>query len=455
MRFALLIRVFQASFFASFLTGSLTSSIHAAQPNILLIVIDDLRWDTLGYAGHPVVKTPHIDRLAGAGFRFTESFVTTSICCTSRASLLTGQYERRHGIDNFRKSFRNRAFAETFPALLKKNGYRTAFVGKWGLGGPLPRNEYYHFKGFSGQGQYYQKERKLHLTDLITEQSLSFLREADESHPFCLQVSFKAVHCQDGHPWPFQPAKRYASRYENHAIPVPPHASEAEFQKLPAFLQNSEARRRWKIRFSTPELYQKSVKDYLRLITGVDDAIGRMVETLKSRGLDKNTVAIFTSDNGFYLGERGLAGKWFMHEESIRVPLFIYDPTRARAGGREVTHTALNIDLAPTILDFAGLKAPESMQGRSLLPVLDGNDVAWRRDWLYEHRFQHGAIPQCEGVRTSRWKFVRFTKVRPRVEELYDLQNDPRELTNLASDPEYATVLEDLRERWKELRDID
>ncbi|HAA48149.1 MAG TPA: hypothetical protein DCE43_00405, partial [Planctomycetaceae bacterium] len=199
---------------------------------------------------------------------------------------------------------------------------------------------------------------------------------------------------------------------------------------------------------------QKSVKDYYRLVVGVDDVIGRVVAKLKQKQLFENTVIIFTSDNGFYLGEHGLAGKWFMHEESIRLPLVICDPRLPEGRkGRRVSESALNIDIAPTILDLAGLEIPGTIQGRSLKPLLDGRRVEWRSEFFYEHPFQHPRIPKTEGVRGSRWKYVRYTSLDPVVEELYDLKEDSREERNLAGDPRFVDRLRDQRNKWREWRE--
>jgi len=437
----------------------------APRPNIVLLVVDDLRYDTLGYAGNAVVKTPNVDRLARDGVSFSNTFCTTSICATSRATILTGQYARRHGIHEFRTPLSEAAFARTFPALLRAAGYRTGFVGKWGIGGALPRSEYDFFKGFSGQGRYFQKGRAQHLTRVLESQSLEFLEGCDEGKPFCLQISFKAAHCQDGDAWPFQPDSKYEQLYSDGSAPVPEIATDEIFRTLPEFLRDSEARRRWHVRFKTPELYQKSVKDYYRLITGVDEALGKLVAKLESKGLAGNTVIVFTSDNGFYLGERGLAGKWFMHEESIRLPLVIHDPRAPRSRrGVEVTEMALTVDLAPTLAALAGAPTPKSMQGRSLVPLLRGEDPEWRDGWFYEHLFRHKRIPRSEGVRTATWKYVNFLDMpAPRndegqplgtsYEQLYDLAGDPSELRNLAYDPKHRGDLERLRARWRSLQE--
>jgi len=428
----------------------------AARPNIIFVLTDDQRFDALGCMGNRIIHTPHIDRLAADGTLFTYMFCTTSICCTSRTSFITGQYERRHHIDNFRTPLSKRQLAESFPVQLRKRGYRTGFVGKWGLGGPLPRKSWDYFQGFSGQGRYFPKGQSgkpgKHITAKLKAQTLQFLDGCTAEQPFLLQLYTKASHCQDGDPWPFQPDPKYHSLFTNVTIPKPATATDKDFEALPEFLRNSEARKRWFVRFANDRMYQKSVKDYYRLIAGIDDTVGAIIAKLREKNLAKNTVIIFTSDNGFYLGEHGLAGKWFMHEESIRLPLVIYDPRLpSRLRGRKVSELALNIDIAPTIFDLAGTPIPKSVQGKSLVPLIEGRKVTWRHDFLYEHRFKHPRIPQTEGVRTNRWTYTRYTSINPVYEELFDLKADPHERHNLAGDKRYRQKLHQLRARWKEL----
>jgi len=425
-------------------------------PNIIFVLTDDQRYDALGCMGNSIIKTPHIDGLAKNGVLFTNMFCTTSICAVSRANFITGQYARRHGIHGFRKGLTPEQFAETFPALLKKRGYRTGVIGKWGLGGKLPVDHYDYFKGYRGQGRYFPRGKSgqpgVHLTHRLGDQAIEFLDDCKAEQPFLLQLYTKAAHCQDGDPWPFQPDPRYNELYADTDIPRPKTATEKHFKALPPFLRTSEARRRWFVRFANKELYQKSVKDYYRLVTGIDDVVGRMQKKLKEKGLEGNTVFIYTSDNGFYLGEHGLAGKWFMHEESIRLPLVFYDPRLPKKlRGRKVEELVLSIDIAPTIEHLAGVEIPKGVQGRSLIPLIAGKNTDWRKDIFYEHLFKHGRIPQTEGVRTKRWKYTRYISVKPVYEELFDLHNDPHEEHNLAKKPKHAKVLKRLRNRCDEL----
>ncbi len=430
------------------------SAADAPRPNVVFLLTDDQRFDAMGCAGNPVVRTPHLDRLAAGGVLFRNSFATTSICATSRASFLCGQYARRHGVHDFRTPLKPETFANSYPMLLRKNGYKTAFVGKWGVGGELPRKEFDYWNGFAGQGRYFYPNDPLHMTQRIQNNVQGFLDTVDQQQPFCLAVSFKAAHVQDRAPQPFQPDPRYESLYDELTIAPLAKADPRHFAALPEFLRTSEGRVRWERRFATPEMYQKSVKDYYRLVTGIDRVVGAVVEQLQRQQLADNTVIIFTSDHGFFLGEYGLAGKWLMHEESIRTPLLVWDPRLPKeAKGTAREEMALNIDIAPTILDFAGIDIPRSMQGKSLLPLVRGEKVNWRQEWFYEHLFEHARIPKSEGVRTARWKYIRYIESEPVYEELYDLSQDPAELRNLAALAESRAQLEELRGRWRTLRE--
>jgi arylsulfatase A-like enzyme len=239
-------------------------------------------------------------------------------------------------------------------------------------------------------------------------------------------------------------------------MPVPTKAADRFFQMLPDVAKRSEGRKRWGLRFDTPEKFQSTIRDYYRLITGLDREVGRIVSLLKERAIDGNTVIIFEGDNGFFFGERGMADKWLMYEESIRVPLIVCDPRLGARAGTTCDAMALNIDIAPTLLELAGLPAPTVMQGRSLVPLIRGetpND--WRADFFYEHHANHhllkNPIPATEGVRGERWKYTQWMDTEPLVEELYDLKTDPEELTNLLSKPDAAPELKRLRERWAQL----
>jgi len=434
---------------------------HAAEstprPNLLFILADDLRWDAVGFMGDRVVQTPHLDKLAKRGTIFRNTFVTTSICCVSRASIMAGQAERRHGIADFATAFKPQQWSNTYPALLRQAGYRTGFIGKFGVGTDAATKamakEFDYGRGLSGQGGLFfnaNDPTRTHATARFGNQALEFVRETDAGKPWCLSISFTAPHARDGQPREFAPDLRDESLYAATTFKAPPTATEAFHQKLPESVRKSEGRRRWEKRFATPEMFQATVRDYHRLITGLDREVGRIVELLEQGGLATNTVIVFTSDNGFALGDRGLADKWFLYEESIRVPLFIADLRQpARKHARDVKRMTLNIDVAPTLLDYAGLPVPAEMQGRSLRPLVEKAEVrAWRTDFFYEHHFGPKIIPPSEGVRNERWKYVRYVNESPVIEELFDLKRDPLEARNLAGEPKHAAMLTEMRERW-------
>ena len=446
-----------------FLTGlilALTSiNAAAAPPNILILVTDDQRWDAMGCAGNPIIETPNMDRLAEGGTRFRNAFSTTAICCASRASLLTGMYAGTHGIEDFATPLPDALFAQSYPALMREAGYHTGFVGKWGVGNDLPVDKFDVFKGFAGQGQYFNEVNGeiVHMTTMIGNDAVDYLSERDDDTAFCLSVSFKAPHVQDNDPRQFLFDPVYEDLYAKDTMPVAESATDEFFQQQPDLLRVSEGRNRWVRRFSDFEHHQTSVKGYYRLITGIDTAMGRMMKVLEEKGIADNTVIIFTSDHGFFLGERGLAGKWTMHEESIRVPFIVYDPrlgaTKQRPTANEMV---LNIDLAPTVLDYAEIEAPASMQGESMRPVTLDPTTPWRTRWYYEHHFgreRPDFIPASEGVRDAAWKYIRYVDSEPLFEELYHHAGDPLEMQNLATDPDQAETLERLRASWKLWRD--
>ncbi|MGB3780163.1 MAG: sulfatase [Tunicatimonas sp.] len=440
-------------------------------PNIIFLLTDDQRWDAAGFMGNDIMQTPHLDSLAAQGTVFENAYVTTAICAISRASILTGQYASRHGVLDFGTSLSDSAFRQTYPAQLHQAGYYTGFVGKYGIGtldSTTARQRFDQWYGFNGQGKYEQTDEDgnyRHLTRIMGDQSLAFLGGVPDNRPFCLSVSFKAPHVQDSDPRQFVYDTAYTDLYADATIPVPETADPRYFEQLPEYLQTSEARHRWQQRFATPEAYQESVKGYYRLITGVDDAVGRIKDALRRLGRTDNTIIVLLGDNGFYLGEHGLAGKWYGHEESIRVPLLHYDPRRPEAQRRD--EIALNIDIAPTLLEVAGVAVPPAMQGRSLLPLVRGESVTdWREDFYYEHAFdvqtlldegkadpeQLWPIPRSEGVVSLDWKYLHYYDEPPPNEELYDLRRDPHETNNLASDSEYQEEKDNLVQRMEALR---
>lgn len=447
-------------FALAFSALALSALVASARPNLLFLLTDDHRWDTLGAAGNAVIHTPHLDRLARDGTRFANAFVTTSICAVSRASIFSGQYARRHGIEDFARTFTPAQWADTYPARLRAAGYRTGFIGKFGVGAApavaAMAKEFDFWRGRPGQGGPFiapDDPTRTHATARMGDEALEFLRTAPPDRPWCLSVSFTAPHARDGQPREFFPTDpRDDHLFVTNPPPAPPLATGAAFAKLLPAVQRSEARTRWERRFATPERAQETRTDYARLIAGVDREVGRLRAALEELGMATNTVIVFTSDNGFYLGDRGLADKWFMHEESIRVPLLVAD-LRRPGRGRVREELVLNLDVAPTLLDYAGLEPSPAMQGRPLRPLAEGRRVRdWRTEFFYEHHFDYGGrIPTSEGVRTMRWSYWRWTMEVPVAEELYDLRRDPGQQRNLAADPRHRRTLEKLRGRWAEL----
>ncbi len=423
------------------------------RPNLLVIVTDDQRFDQMGCAGHPVLQTPHMDSLAARGVRFTNAFVTTPICAASRASIMSGRWEATHGY-TFGKPPMSQALAEdTYFAQLRRRGYRTSFVGKWGVRmEKSARTDL--FDDFRSMSPPYLKKDLAHLTERTADAAIDMLPKDGTGAPFCLTISFNAPHAEDAHEDQFIPPPDLATLYEDAEVSPPPLAKEG-FEALPEFLAKSLGRRRWTWRFDDREKQIKRTKDYWRMITGVDQAMGRVLAELEIRGLTDNTVVLFISDNGFFLGERGLAGKWFIYEESIRVPFIISDP-RADSKTRGTTEDsiALNVDLAPTLLALAGAEVPKTYEGQSLAPYLNGETLPRREDFLVEHHFNHKEIPKSIGLRGERWVYANYYEQDPPYEQLFDLAADPNQLNNLAADPAHQETLTDHRERCRGVSSI-
>ncbi len=443
---------------------ALASSAHTtaatAKPNVVFLLIDDMRWNALGCMGDKIVKTPHIDRLASRGVLFENMFVTTSICWSSRATIFTGQWMRRHGVGLGKgKELYPGAWAQTYPAQFRAANFRTGFIGKFGVGGNKEMitmaGEFDYWKGLPGQaGKLFiepDDPKQQHKTALFGDQALEFIAGCKSEQPFSLSVSFNAVHARDHEPREYTPDKRDEGLYDGIEIPLPKLATDAAFKRLPEFVQKSEGRTRWGWRFDEPQKAQGILRDYYCLITGVDREVGRIVEALEKTGAADNTIIILTADNGYALADRGLADKWFAYEEDIRVPLIICDPRLpAERRGSRVNRIVLNTDMAPTMLDLAALPIPATMQGRSLKPLLEGNaPTDWRTEFFYEHHAVPDRIPPVEAVRSERWKYIRWIKAEPVVEELYDLQNDPLEEKNLISEPSNSMAMKELRAKWE------
>ncbi|MFC1736442.1 sulfatase [Candidatus Hydrogenedentota bacterium] len=431
------------------------------RPNILFILVDDQRNDTLGCAGHPIIKTPNVDTLAREGVRFENAFVTTSICMVSRASIFSGMTERSIG----GSTIQTIDFPNCFPVLLRDAGYRTGFFGKQHVTFPQGNNvalgAMFNTHKPMGRNPYFKKMpdgSKRHVSEIIGDKSVEFLRSQPEDKPFCLYMSFNIAHAEDkdkrpgiGHfPWP----KSVDGMYDE-IEPLQPRLSDLEyFDTLPPFLKESLNKVRYHWRWDTPEKYRTNMRAYYRMLSGMDGVVGRVLDTLKEEGMAENTVVIYSADNGYYMGDRGLAGKWSHFEESLRVPLIIYDPRLPREKiNRVVSPMALNIDIPATILDMAGVVAPSKYQGRSLAPIVsEGRPEDWRKDFSCEYHKPIGKIPKWEGVRTERYVYARYYEQKPPFEFLHDLETDPTQLKNFACDPKYERILAEMRKRCDEYK---
>jgi arylsulfatase len=414
------------------------------KPNILFLISDDQSWHSNGFAGDPVVKTPNLDRLAAKGVVFSRAAVTTSICMVSRASMLTGQWLSRMGGARVTPQ----TWPDTWPAQLRAAGYYGGHIGKVHVAGQAAGG-YDFWAGRQAPYRYHWLDGHIHSIQKDTEETLRFLRSRPKDKPFFLQVAYTVPHAEDSAPQQYLPMPEEKDLYVSDTVPLPETASEEYWQRLPSFFRTggNESRSRWKKRFDTPEKYQTSTKNYYRLISGMDRSIGAILDALREEGCADNTIVVFTGDNGYFLGEHGLADKWYAYEESLRVPLVVYDPRMpVEHQGRRCDDWVLNVDFAPTFCALAGLTPPAAMQGRNFLPLIYGQTPAdWRKDFLYQFKWGSEGIPASEGVCSKDWKYIRW--IASGTEELFDLRKDPIEGNNLASNPAYAADLSRLRAR--------
>jgi len=422
------------------------------QPNILFLISDDQSWHSNGFAGDPVVQTPNLDRLAARGVVFTRAAVTTSICMASRASLLTGQWLTRMGGARVTPQ----TWPDTWPARLRAAGYYGGHIGKVHVAGHGAAG--YDFWAGREHGAYHwmkdKQGRRIHSLQQDTDEALRFLRTRPKEQPFFLQVAYTVPHAEDPDPRQYLPMPQEEPLYTRDTVPVPETAGEEYWLRLPGFFRagENESRRRWRLRFDTPEKYQTYTKNYYRLISGMDRSIGVILAALQREGCADNTVVVFTGDNGYFLGEHGLADKWYAYEESLRVPLVVYDPRLPAARrGQRCDDWVLNVDFAPTFCTLAGVPVPAVMQGRNFIPLLWGQTPAdWRADFLYQFKWNNESIPASEGVCSKDWKYIRW--LASGVEEVFDLRHDAHETQNLATDPGHAAELARLRARYTVLK---
>ncbi len=442
--------------YVSFLLFAVAGSLSAAErPNIVFFLTDDIRYDFFGYSGHPVVQTPNIDRLADQGTSFEKAYVNTATCWISRATIFSGMYLRGHRFGTGGASgrvFDPQWSSTSYPRLLKDAGYMVGYFGKnhVNFAGGEQEKMFDQFIKI-GRNPYFKKQPDgslRHETELIGDEAETFIDNAPNDQPFLLNLCFNAAHAEDSDkedhfPYP----KATAHLYEGMPMPLPRLGDPAIFAAQPDFMQNSIHLSRFKWRWDTPEKYQHNMRNYLRMISGIDNVVGRVIEKLKADGLYENTIFIFSADNGYYAGNRGFAGKWTHYDESLRVPLIVFDPRKE--GAQQVSQIALNADITPTILEYAGLDIPEHYHGRSLKPFVDGETPAdWRSDFLGEFCGGIGSIPDWEGIHGERYVYARYFDND--YEFLHDLKKDPDQLENLVSNPEYKAILEQMRRRCDE-----
>lgn len=485
-----------------FASGLATAADEATPPNILFIFSDDHAWQAIGAYGSNRNNTPNIDRLADEGMRFDRCVVTNSICGPSRACILTGKYSHLNGF--YGNGDRFDGSQQTFPKLLQQAGYQTAIVGKWHLESDPTGFDFW--KVLPGQGRYYSPQFRTpqgrvtepgYVTDVITRDALGWLQEGrDPSKPFMLMLQHKAPHRE------WEPGPDHVADFTGETIPEPDtlfddHAGRADAAKQATMrvhqdmrpvedlkvwpegnahaehqyqLMSDVARQAWKAAYAEENAayladpptgreeakwnYQRYIKDYLRCVASVDDSVGRVLEYLDQHGLADNTMVIYSSDQGFYLGEHGWYDKRFMYEESFRTPLVVRWPGVTKPGSVE-GRIVSNLDFAETFLDVAGVEVPEDMQGKSLRPMLTGDRVdEWRDDFYYQYYEGPPAVhtvAEHYGVATDRYKLIHYHKLDQW--ELFDLENDPQEMNSVYGQREYAEVQANLEGRLQRLRE--
>ena len=440
-----------------------------SRPNIIFILVDDLRWDELGITGHPFIKTPHIDRIGSEGTLFRNAFMTTPLCSPSRASFLTGQYAHTHGItDNVDRSVASHKLI-TFPLLLQQAGYATAFIGKWHMGNDdTPRPGFDRWVSFKGQGSYINPEfnedgkdvkGRGYITDLLSEYAVEFIKRRHDK-PFLVYLAHKAIHPEvmqhgDGsvnlaEAERFIPAERHRNLFVGKKIPRRPNAMRSPVGK-PA-LQRAIG--------NLPALGPKTassdevVLGRLRSLMAIEEGVGEILQALQETNQLDNTVIVLAGDNGYFYGEHGLSvERRLAYEESIRMPLLVRYPGVIKANTIR-DQFALNIDLAPMLLELAGLTPPAATEGRSLVPLLKGLGSEWRTSFLIEY-YSDKVFPRIQkmgykAVRTERYKYIHYLELDG-MDELYDLKADPYEMKNIINRREAAKTLADMKRELERL----
>lgn len=435
----------------------------ATPPNILVILVDDMRWDDLGCAGHPFSKTPNMDRIAKEGARFLNAFAVSPLCSPSRATLLTGLYPHTHGIiDNTERSAQSHKLA-TFPQSLQRAGYETAFVGKWHMGNDdSPRAGFDYWVCLKGQGSTFDPELNVngssrketgYVTDILHRHALDFLKQP-RTKPFLLYFAHKAMHPEtvqradgtlsDPNASNFIPAERHKNLYAGEKILRRPNALVAP-QNQPALQRQIGDLPPLGPKTGSPD---KSILGRLQMLAAVDESLGKILQLLEQSGELDRTLIVVTSDQGYFYGEHGLSvERRLAYEESIRIPLLMRLPAMIKPGSKPA-EIALTVDLAPTLLDLAGITANTPLQGRSLLPIFKGEAGNWRNEFLVEY-FTDTVFPRIrqmgyQAVRDTRWKYIHYIGLQ-NMDELYDLQTDPFEMSNQINDGQSQKELQRMR----------
>jgi len=430
--------------------------------NILFVLTDDHRYDAIGFLsklGYP--HTPNLDRLARDGAYFRNAFVTTALCSPSRASILTGLYAHQHRVVDNNHPIRPELIF--FPQYLQRIGYETAHIGKWHMGGDAvgdsPQRGFDHWVSFPGQGSYLptpaglnvnglKVPQKGYITDELTDYALQWLERRDSKRPFYLCLSHKAVHSE------FIPAERHRGRYSKERFVRPQTWDPAPGKESlrPMWVQNQ--RNSW---HGVDFAYHSTLdigeyyKRYAETLLAVDESLGRLIEHLRRVGQLDSTLIVYMGDNGFAFGEHGLIDKRTAYEESMRVPLLMHCPALFK-GGTKIDEVVANIDIAPTLLEIAGLRAPDSMAGKSALPLARGERVAWRDALLYEYYWERNLphTPTLHAVRGDRYKYIRYQGVWD-IDELFDLKDDPLEANNLIFSPGHEAIVQKLNRQLFEM----
>ena len=442
--------------------------------NIVVILVDDQRYDAMGFLGHPFLETPNMDRLARDGAHFPNAFVTTSLCSPSRASILTGLYAHNHNVvDNYNPLPNDLIY---FPEYLQASGYETAFIGKWHMGGNIDHRQpgFDHWVSFKGQGTYWADGRgtsrkvpqnsydgfnvngkrvpqKGYITDELTDYALNWLdhRQHTDKKPFFLYVSHKAVHAD------FVAADRHLGRYKQKTFPKPPtYANTPEnYRNKPRWLKDQRnSRHGVDFAYNLPDFdLENYYIRYCETLLAVDEGLGRILKKLETRGELQETLLIFLGDNGFKFGEQGLIDKRSAYEASMRIPLLLHCPEVIKPGSI-IKKVVANIDIGPTLLEAGGLRTPKDMDGRSFYKIAQGKDIPWRDYVLYEYFWERNYphTPTLHAIRGERYKYIRYHGLWD-VNELYDLQKDPHETNNLIFEPEHQPTVTHLNKRLFEL----